>query len=112
MFLRLFQIVSRNNIIKISLSFNTPSCIEPLRKLLVTMDAADEQNVAKALRGKLEALLDTYDLTIQEDTDDMRQLKNYLAKANENMRKELISFIKRKAKIGRAELNKLNKFFK
>jgi hypothetical protein len=110
MFLRLFQIVSRNNIIKISLSFNTPSCIEPLRKLLVTMDAADEQNVAKALRGKLEALLDTYDLTIQEDTDDMRHLKNYLAKANENMRKELISFIKRKAKIGRAELNKLTNF--
>jgi hypothetical protein len=37
-------------------------------------------------------------------------LKNYLAKANENMRKELISFIKRKAKIGRAELNKLTNF--
>jgi hypothetical protein len=74
------------------------------------MDATDEQNVAKALRGKLEALLDTYDLTIQEDTDDMRQLKNYLAKANENMRKELISFIKRKAKLGGSELKKLTNF--
>jgi hypothetical protein len=110
MFLRLFQIVSRNNIINISLSFATPSCSEALRRLLVTMEATDEQNVAKALRGKLEALLDTYDLTIQEDTDDMRQLKNYLAKANENMRKELISFIKRKAKLGGSELKKLTKF--
>jgi hypothetical protein len=110
MFLRLFQIVSRNNIINISLSFATPSCSEALRRLLVTMDATDEQNVAKALRGKLEALLDTYDLTIQEDTEDMRQLKNYLAKANENMRKELISFIKRKAKLGGSELKKLTKF--
>jgi hypothetical protein len=110
MFLRLFQIVSRNNIINISLSFATPSCSEALRRLLVTMDATDEQNVAKALRGKLEALLDTYDLTIQEDTEDMRQLKNYLAKANENMRKELISFIKRKAKLGGSELKKLTNF--
>ena len=110
MFLRLFQIVSRNNIINISLSYVTPSCSESLRKVLVIMDANDEQNVAKALRDKLEVLLDTYDLTIQEDTDDMRQLKNYLAKANDNMRKELISFIKRKAKIGGSELKKLTNF--
>ena len=110
MFLRLFQIVSKHNIIPISLSYTTPSCSESLRRLLVTMDATDEQNVAKALRGKLEVLLDTYDLTIQEDTDDMRQLKNYLAKANDNMRKELISFIKRKAKIGGSELKKIENF--
>jgi hypothetical protein len=110
MFLRLFQIVSRNNIINISLSYATPSCSEALRRLLVTMDATNEQNVAKALRDKLEVLLDTYDLTIQEDTEDMRQLKNYLAKANDNMRKDLISFIKRKAKLGGSELKKLTNF--
>jgi hypothetical protein len=66
MFLRLFQIVSRNNIINISLSYATPSCSEALRRLLVTMDATDEKNVAPALRNKLEVLLDTYDLTIQD----------------------------------------------
>jgi hypothetical protein len=74
------------------------------------MDVSDEQNVAKALRDKLDVLLDNYDLSIQEDTDDMRQLKNYLGKANENMRKELISFIKRKAKISGSELKKLTNF--
>ncbi len=110
MFLRLFQVVSRHNIINISLTYATPSCSEALRRLLITMDASDEQNVAKALRSKLELLLDTYDLTIQEDTDDMRQLKNYLAKANDNMRKDLISFIKRKAKISGQELKKLSSF--
>jgi hypothetical protein len=110
MFLRLFQVVSRHNIINISLTYATPSCSEALRRLLLTMDASDEQNVAKALRSKLELLLDTYDLTIQEDTDDIRQLKNYLAKANDNMRKDLISFIKRKAKISGQELKKLSSF--
>lgn len=110
MFLRLLQIVSRHNIINISLSYVTPSCSESLRRLLLKMDTEDEQNVAKALRDKLEVLLDTYDMSIQEDTDDMRQLKNYLAKANDNMRKELISFIKRKAKLGGSELKKLTSF--
>ena len=110
MFLRLFQIVSRHNIINISLSYVTPSCSESLRRLLVKMDVDDEQNVAKALRDKLEVLLDTFDMSIQEDTDDMKHLKNYLAKANDNMRKELISFIKRKAKIGGSELKKLTNF--
>jgi hypothetical protein len=110
MFLRLFQIVCRHNIINISLSYTTPSCSELLRRLLVKMDDDDEQTVAKALRQKLEVLLDTFDLSLKEDTDDMKQLKNYLVKSNENMRKEFISFIKRKAKISASELKKITAF--
>jgi len=110
MFLRLFQVVSRENIINISLSYTNPSCSEVLRRVLIKMDESDEQNVAAALRQKLEALLDTYDLSIQEDTEDMKHLKNYLAKSNDNMRKELISFIKRKAKISGNDLKKITGF--
>jgi septum formation topological specificity factor MinE len=110
MFLRLFQIVSRHNIINISLSYTTPSCSELLRRLLVKMDDDDEQTVAKALRQKMDALLDTFDMSLKEDTEDMKHLKNYLAKSNDNMRKEIISFIKRKAKIGGSELKKLTTF--
>ena len=40
----------------------------------------------------------------------MKHLKNYLAKSNENMRKEIISFIKRKSKISGNALKTLNKF--
>lgn len=110
MFLRLLQVVSRHNIINISLSYAIPSCSESLRRVLVKMEMENEENVAKALRNKLEVLLDTFDVSIQEDTDDMKQLKNYLAKANDNMRKEMVSFIKRKAKIGGSELKKLTAF--
>jgi hypothetical protein len=74
------------------------------------MDDEDEQTVAKALRDKLETLLDTIDVSLKEDTDDMKQLKNYLAKSNDNMRKEFVSFIKRKAKISGSELKKLTSF--
>jgi hypothetical protein len=111
-FLRLFQIVSRNNIIKLSLSQSNQSCSDPLRKVLIKMDGEDDDqhSIAKVLRQRLEALLDTYDMSIQEDTEDMRQLKNYLAKSNENMRKELLEFIKRKSKISGSEFKKITAF--
>jgi hypothetical protein len=110
LFLRLFQIVSRNNIINISLSQNIPSCATPLRNVLLKMDADDESVVAKVLRQKMEILLETYDLSIQEDTEDMKQLKNYLAKNNDIMRKDLLYFIKHKSKISSSEYEKINKF--
>jgi hypothetical protein len=109
-FLRLFQIVSRNNIINMSLSYTNPSCSDALRKILFKMDEEDEQTVAKVLRQRLEMLLETFDLSIQDDTEDMRDLKNYLAKSNENMRKEFLNFIKRKAKVSGSEMKKITSF--
>ena len=110
-FLRLFQLVSRNNIIDITLSSHAnQSCSDQLRKVLIKMDDSDEHNVANVLRQRLEALLETYDMSIQEDTEDMRHLKNYLAKSNEQMRKELLEFIKRKSKISGIELKKITTF--
>ena len=109
-FLRMFQIVSRENIIPISLAFNTPSYSDTLSKLLVKMDESDEQVIARVFRDKMESLLDTYEVSIQEDTEDMRAMKNYLDRANSEMRKEVIDFIKRKSKIGRNDLKKVVAF--
>jgi hypothetical protein len=110
MFLRLFQVVSRHNIIPITFSYANPSCSDLLKKVLIQMDELDDQNVPRALTSKLEVLLDTYDLSIEEDTEDMKHLKNYLAKSNDNMRKEIISFIKRKSKISGNTLKTITKF--
>ena len=60
-FLRLFQIVSRNNIIRISLFDNETSYSDNLRKHLVKMDNEDDNIVSRGFRQKLETLLDTYD---------------------------------------------------
>ena len=109
-FLRLFQIVSRNNIIKISLSYNNPSCIEDLRNLLVDFDNKNDQTIPNALSQKLEKILDNYDVTITQDSQDMRQLKNYLDTSNSLMRKDVIDFIKLKAKIDGGELRKITTF--
>jgi len=110
MFLRLFQIVSRNNIIKISLSSDKASNIEYLRKVLENFDKTDETVVPKSLTQKLEILVDNYDLVIEQDTSEMRTIKNYLELSNTNMRKDLIDFLKRRSKMTKMEFPKVVNF--
>lgn len=111
-FLRLFQIVSRYNIINISFSYANPSYSETLRRLLLKLDDENDDYIDGALKKNLNKLLDTYDLSIQEDTEDMTKFKNYLAKSNETMRNDILDFIKRKSKIRGTELKNITNFIK
>ena len=108
-FLRLFQIVSRNNIIKMSLGGNT-NCIEGLNKVLEKLDVENDENVPKSLTKKLEGLIENYDVTIEEDTPEMRVLKNYLQTSNDKMRVDVIEFIKGKGKISGVNLKNITIF--
>ena len=110
-FLRLFQIVSRNNIINLSLKYDNVSCVQGMRALLDTLDVEDDQTVSKALTQKLEVLLDSYDVSLEKDTDEMRSLKNYLETSNGLMRKTIIDFIGTKGKLrGSSDLRKITAF--
>jgi len=109
-FLRLFQIVSKNNIIKISLSHKNQSCVDNLKRVLTMIDEEDDENVPKVLTQKLETLIETYDVMLEEDTREMRNLKDYLQTSINKMRKELLEFIKLKAKINAVELKHITKF--
>ena len=111
-FLRLFQIVSRNNIINISLDSNTVTCATGLQKLLQLFDEANEENVPKSLTQKLEGLVQNYDLSIDEDTREMRGLKDYLQTSIVTMRNEILDFIKTKGKVGSLELKNITNFLK
>ena len=111
-FLRLFQIISRNNIIKISLSTNDTSCVSQLQKLLTKFEEEDNDNVPKSFIQKMEKIVETYDVTMKEDTRDMRNLKDYLQISIEKMRKELLEFIKLKGKISSVDLKNITNFVK
>ena len=108
-FLRLFQIVSRNNIINLSFGKNI-SCVSNLKNVLVSLDQENNEDVPKSLTQKLETLLDAYDLTLSEDTEDMRNMKNYLQISIDKMRKELLEFIKSKGKVGSRKLTNISNF--
>jgi hypothetical protein len=109
-FLKLFQIVSRNNIIKMSLSSNNKSCTEGLRKLLVIIDETNDDTVPKSLTQKLESLVENNDVSLEVDTKDMRSLKDYLATTNDLMRKEILEFIRIKGKVSGLDLRNITKF--
>jgi len=110
LFLRLFQIVSRNNIINLNITHTSSSYSQNLRNILNMLDTENEEFIAPVFRQKLEGLLDTYDLTIEEDTEEMRQMKNYLENTNSKVKSSLMKFIKRRAKLKNTEFNKINKF--
>jgi len=109
-FLKLFQIVSKNNIIKMSLSVTNKSCIDDLKRLLNILDETNDDTVPKALTQKLEVLSETYELQLEKDTKEMRSLKDYLAISNDMMKKELLEFIRVKGKVNGIELRNITTF--
>lgn len=109
-FLRLFQIVSRNNVIKISLGEKNANCVDMLTRVLQKLDEDDDETVPKALTQKLETLIESYDVMLEEDTRDMRVLKDYLQTSIDKMRLEVIEFIKLKAKLNAVDLKNITKF--
>ena len=109
-FLKLFQIVSRNNIIKMTLSRESSNCIDSLNKVLEFLDKENDENVPKVLSEKLGKLVDSYDVQLESDTKEMRDLKNYLQVSNNTMRKDIIEFIKSRGKVGGVELRNITTF--
>ena len=111
-FLRLFQLVSRNNIIKLSFGTKNITCIDNFKKIIVQLDNENNENVSKSFRQHLENLVETNDVLIEEDTKEMRKLKDYLQNSITKMRNELLEFIRSKSEIGPNELKNMTKFIK
>jgi hypothetical protein len=116
MFLRLFQIVCRNNIIK-NLSFNIgiDSCSSPLllKNVINKINETNDETIAGSLLESLDNLLENYELTFDkssEEIKEMRKLKNYLERTNTTMRNELLDYLKKKSKIRKGEYNNINTF--
>ena len=110
--LRLVQIVSNHNIIDQE-SFNiyyTP--VQRLRDIIDMLDTTNDDTIAKSLITLLNNSLDTYDISVREDTENMRKMKNYLDTSNSKMRKQLLDFIKQKGKIKGSEYKKVDNFIK
>jgi hypothetical protein len=114
MFLRLFQIVSRNNIIhNLVLTIGHKSCSETLRQAINIISESNDDNIAGSLINGLDKLLENYELTFDladREIDAMRTLKNYLENSNTRMKKVILDYIKQKANIRKSEYNNINKF--
>jgi hypothetical protein len=109
-FLRLMQIVSRNNIVSVNFYHQTTTIIQKMRELFEKFDNEDEQVVPTILREHIDANLDTFDVGLTEDQPEMRSFKNYLGRTNVDMRRELLDFIKKNSTIGKTDLARTDAF--
>jgi hypothetical protein len=93
-FLRLLQLISRNNMINIDFQPEVSS----ITKLLNLIDTINEENddlVEKVFSGLIYNALDTYDVATSETTKEVRNLNNFLIKEIQNIKQELNEFIQK-----------------
>lgn len=89
----LMQIVAEQNIIKMNLNPTETSYIQRLRDILNTFQLRDKTEIPKELVEYLNAMLDTYDVLVSEDTEEMRKLNNYLGDTNIRLVNSIVSYI-------------------
>ena len=107
-FLRLIQIISRENIINIELDNPVISCIA---KLSILLDAIYDENnedeiIELALRDLIKNAIDTFDIASETMTPQVKDLNNYLIRTNEDMTNELVEFVQKNSssKVTRSSL--------
>lgn len=108
--LRLLQLVGRNNIIHLSMYDQVVAPIQKIRVILEDVIDKDDDVVPSSLVNNITEILDTYDIAVQEDTEEMRKLKNYLARSNGELKKEIFDFLSKYgglSKKGKAETKEI-----
>ena len=94
-FLRLLQLIGRNNIIHIDLDIPVVSSASGLNNLLESIHDENDEVVEGALRTKIQKVLNTYDIATPKITEEVKELNNYLHTQNNNMKEEIIEFIEK-----------------
>jgi archaellum biogenesis ATPase FlaH len=108
--LRLLQVVNRHNIVSVELDKPQITSIQRLRNLIENLDdkPSENININKKLLSLIEPTLDTFDIAITQDTDEMKNLKNYLVKANDFMKDKILNFIKKNSNLKKNTLKQVS----
>ena len=93
--LRLLQLIGRNNIVNINLDSPEVSYITKLTGLLESIHEENDEVVEGSLINLITDVLDTFDIASTETTKQIRDLNNYLIKANSSMKDEINDFIEK-----------------
>ena len=91
--IRLLQIISRRNIMQVTTEYGNSSQIARLKDVLETIQAKDDDNIPTALVQNIEGIMDTFDISMKSEIQEVRTLKNYLMRSNEALNVELFEFI-------------------
>ena len=94
-FLRLLQIVSKNNIISTNTSLHINSTIDQLKNVLKYCNEQNEQIIDKELRDLMMNVLDNFEISnlTTTMTKETRALDNFLLQNNSDLKDEILEFI-------------------
>ena len=96
-FLRLIQLISRENIINIELDNPIISCVAKLSVLLDAMYDENDENeiIEQSLRDLIKDAIDTFDIATDKITPQVKDLNDFLIRTNEDMTKNLVDFVQK-----------------
>ena len=96
-FLRLLQMISRENIINIDIDKPIISCVAKLSLLLESIfdENKEDEVIDQSLNDLIKKAIDTFDIASENITKEVKDLNNFLIRNNEEMTKEIIDFIQK-----------------
>lgn len=109
--LRLLQFVNRKNIVHVEIDTPVITQTQKMRNIIENADNEQDTSnydiIPKVFRQKIEGALDTFDIAVKEDSEEMRDLKNYLARVNSSMKTQLYDFISKNSGVAKGTLNNI-----
>ena len=96
--------ISKNNIINISFNNIIPRNFVILKDILEYFEESQSNIFPQSLTSKLLFLLDSYDLSYEEDTEEIRILKNYLVKQNDLSEEFIFEFMKKNSRLNKKKI--------
>ena len=96
---RLLAIVDRENEVYVPLHADRKTTIDELRDFL--NDDEVSSGIPQGLKDVFGPLIDTFDVSVEEDTNEMKAFTDYIFEQNTTIKTDLISFLQRNSKHGR-----------
>ena len=106
--MRLLQIVNRNNMVHVHIDGNTYTLVQKMRNVLEAISHEDDEVVSKTLLQRLESTLDTFNIGVKEDNEEMRGLKNYLRRVNAELKTDIVDFIRKNGGLTKKQMTQMN----
>ena len=107
---QLLMVINKSNIVKLRMRMAAVNNVQILRDIIKSMDDRDVQNIPLAFRVRFLAMIDTFEIGgLTTDTPEMREFKNYLSAANDEMQNTIVSFVKRTTKMSKQNFSNFEK---
>ena len=101
-FIELIHIVSKNNIINVPINFTIINNIEAIRIIIDAYENGSYYKIDDLFINKLELMLDSFSV-IEEENNELRNLKNYLGQSNMLLKQKILQIVSTQTSISKSD---------